>query len=292
MLVELVKTTTSDGVRLDGALHCPARGISSIGVDAFVFLHGVGGNFYGGSLFENLTASLVELGAAVLSVNTRGHDGMNTAVVTGRRKRQGAAYESVDECRFDVAAWCDFLTQRGYQRIGLLGHSLGAIKAVYAQAHQPHSAVCAVVAASPPRLSYSYFNNGERSSDFFAIIRQAQQHVSNGKSDTLMEVDFPFPIVITAAGYLDKYGREERYNIVEFAGRLTIPTLFVYGQRELESGGVAFAGVPDALKMVSPSANPFDIVIMDGADHFYSGVYEVLAQEVRAWLTRRFPAGE
>lgn len=290
MLVDLVKTSTSDGVRLDGALHCPAHDDRLIGVDAFVFLHGVGGNFYGGSLFDNITASLVEQGAAVLWVNTRGHDAMNT--VAGRRKRQGAAYEVVDECRLDIAAWCDFLVERGYARIGLLGHSLGAIKAVYSQAFEPHAAVCSVVAASPPRLSYSCFNNGERSSDFFATIRQAQQHVSDGKPDTLMEVDFPFPIVITAAGYLDKYGREERYNIVKFAERLTIPTLFIYGERELEFGGVAFAGVPDALKNVSPSANPFDIVTIAGADHSYSGTYDVLAQEVRTWLARLFPAGQ
>ena len=285
MLVDLVKTTTSDGMRLDAALHSPVKTPrADFRVDAVVCLHGVGGNFYGGSLFENITPPLLELGIAALWINTRGHDGLHSAVVAGQPCRQGAAYENVDQCRIDIAAWLELLVQRGYQRIGLLGHSLGAVKALYAQAYQPHSTVRAVVAISPPRLSYECFRNGERSDVFFETISTAERHVREGRGDTLVDASFPFPIVITASGYVEKYGRQERYNILRFANKLTCPILFTYGQLELEKGGVAFAGVPTALAALSPAGNPFEIVTIPGADHAYTGTYGDLSAEIVQWL--------
>ncbi len=283
MIVDLVKTTTSDCVRLDGAL-VAATGDSQVVLDAFVFLHGAGSNFYGGSMFANITPPLTDLGLAVLWGNTRGHDGLNTAIVTGRRRRQGACYEVVDECRHDINGWLDFLKERGHERIGLFGHSLGAIKAVYSQAHEPHSNVAAIIAASPPRLSHSCFQNGERSAEALATLREADQLIKDGRPDTIMDVTFPFPILITAGGYVDKYGRDERYSIVKFADRLTCPTMFIYGQQELEHGDVAFAGVPEALAALTPAGGPFQIVTIPDADHSYSGTYDTLSGRMVDWL--------
>lgn len=284
MNVELVKTNTSDGLRLDGVLHASKRDASASQLDAMIFLHGVGGNFYGGSMFANITPPFLELGIDVLWANTRGHDGMFATTLGGQYCRQGAAYETVDECRFDINAWTDFLVQRGGQRVGIFGHSLGAIKAIYSQAHEPNPSVQRVVAASPPRLSFSCFQNGERSAEFFETISTAEQHVKEGRENTLIEAKFPFPIVITASGYVDKYGREERYNIVKFAEKVSCPAMFLYGQRELESGGIAFAGVPEALATLSPSSGPFKIATIAGADHSYAGTYGDLSQTIVDWL--------
>ena len=49
-------------------------------------------------------------------------------------RRQGAA-EIMDDCRHDLAAWLDWLRQRVGPHVGLLGHSLGAVKCLYASAH-------------------------------------------------------------------------------------------------------------------------------------------------------------
>lgn len=127
-LTELVQVTTSDGLRLDGSLREPARcRATSQTPDAFLLLHGVGGTFYGGRMFEALTQPLLNQTAAVLRVNTRGAGSVSMFATDGGATRGGAAFEVVDQCRHDIHAWCDFLVQRGYQRIALLGHSLGAI---------------------------------------------------------------------------------------------------------------------------------------------------------------------
>lgn len=285
MIVDLVRTSAADGLRLDGALHSPSQP-NRARVDALVCLHGVASNFYGSTLFERVTPALLELGIEVLWANTRGHDGMFAGVATGGYRRFGAAYETVDECRQDIDAWCELLVARGFTRVGLFGHSLGAIKALYSMAHQPCDAVECIVASSPPRLSHAAFNNGESSSLYFETLRAAERHVADGQAETLMEVRFPFPLLITAGGYVDKYGREEKYNIVKFVNKVRCPTLFTYGEIELERGGVAFAGVPEALASLSEGEQQFDFRTIAGADHLYTGVQESLADEIANWLRK------
>jgi pimeloyl-ACP methyl ester carboxylesterase len=302
MHVELVRTVTRDGLRLDGALSLPSphvgeepgvRGQSpeprtlNSEPSAAILLHGVAGNFYTSSTFDAVIPALMQHGLAVLSINTRGHDSVFGASLGNIRRRFGAAYEVVDDCRQDIAAWIAFLASRGHERVVLIGHSLGAIKALYAQAHERWPQVAAVIAASPPRLSYAAFMIAAESSSFFESFSTAEGLVQEGRGDELFSSKFPFPLLITASAYIDKYGPAERYNILRFAGDLTCPALFTYGSKELEHGGIAFAGLPDAL-MSLPGAEQRQVVAIDGADHLYTGLGERLAAEITAWLARRW----
>jgi pimeloyl-ACP methyl ester carboxylesterase len=284
MQVELVRTVTRDGLRLDGAL-TPTRRASEgpVGATAALLLHGVAGNFYTSSTFEPLVPALADLGMSVLAVNTRGHDSVFGAMLGNVRRRLGAAYETVDECRLDVGAWIDFLTARGHERIAVIGHSLGAVKAIYAQAYEKWPQVAAVVAVSPPRLSYSAFMNAPESSVFFESFSTARQMVEEGRGEDLFTSKFPFPLLITAGGFIDKYGPAERYNILRFVHELSCPVLFAYGSKELDQGGIPFAGMPDALRS-GPGADRREIVVVDGADHLYSGVSDQLAGAICGWM--------
>jgi pimeloyl-ACP methyl ester carboxylesterase len=228
MHVELVRTVTRDGLRLDGALTPTQSASEETPAPAFtaaILLHGVASNFYTLNTFEPLLGKLSALGIAGLTVNTRGHDSVFGASAGNVRRRFGAAYETVDDCRFDIAAWIDFLKKRGHVRIGLIGHSLGAIKAVYAHAQEKYPEIAAVVAVSPPRLSYSAFMNAPESSQFWDSMHTAQQLAKAGQSDELFTSKYPFPLLITAGAYIDKYGPEERYNILKFAAELPCPAL-------------------------------------------------------------------
>jgi hypothetical protein len=285
MNVELLSTTADDGLRLDGALHAPAAGAAAaLPVDALLFLHGVGSNFYGGSLFAGLTPPLLTAGAAVLWANTRGHDGLHTAWVRGRPRQLGAAYEIVDECRLDVAAWVRLLGERGFQRIGVLGHSLGAIKAVYAQARAPHEQVVGVAAASPPRLSHAVFHSGANREDYREALARARQLVEQKSGATLIEVRFPFPLVISAGTFVDKYGPGEHYNILKFVDRVACPLLFTYGAVELAEGGEAFAGLPELLAEAKGTNQRLDVEIVEGANHNYSDRHGQLGEVLLRWL--------
>ena len=65
--------------------------------------------------------------------------------------------------------------------------------------------------------------------------------------------------------------------------RLSCPALFTYGSKELAGGGIAFAGMPDALTSL-PSAGRRKAAVIDGADHVYTGLGEELAATITGWL--------
>jgi alpha/beta superfamily hydrolase len=282
MLLDLVQTTTRDGLRLDGAYQA-ASTLPALPLDGVCFLHGTGGNFYGSTLFDALAAWFLARGVSVLRANTRGHDLMSNAQAASGGRRLGAAYEVVEDCRHDIAAWLDWLRQRGAPRIGLLGHSLGAVKALHALATEPDTGAGCVMAISPPRLSHSWFGVNPEGPAFLDTYREAEAHVRAGAPQTLMEVRLPLPFVVTAAGFVEKYGPDERYNYLRFAGNLRCPTLITLGSIESASN-MAFRGAAEALEGVTTRCHHLRVETIEGADHFYSSVRNELIACIERWL--------
>jgi alpha-beta hydrolase superfamily lysophospholipase len=282
VLVDLVQTTTRDGLRLDGAF-LAASGTPALNLDAVCLLHGTGGNFYSSTLFDSFAERFLALGCSVLRSNTRGHDGISTAVTARGGRRLGAAYEVLDECRHDVAAWIDWLKSRTGPRIGLVGHSSGAVKALYAMAHEPQLGAACVVALSPPRLSYSWFCSSSQGPQFLETFALAERHVREGRPTALLEVTLPLPFVITAAGYVEKYGPDERYNVLRFAAAVPCPTLVTLGGVEVDNN-MAFQGLPAALAELAVRQSRLSVEVIPGADHFYTDVRPEVVARVEAWL--------
>ena len=277
---QLVQTETSDRLRLDGAWQ-----FAGDGSPAALLLHGVGGNFYGSSLLASLAGVLRDRGWSVLRANTRGHDLVSLAEVNGRYRWEGAAFETVARCVRDVAAWLAFLREHRPARTAVIGHSLGALKAVYAAAHDPSATPDAIVALSPPRLSYAAFANGPERDAFLKTIDQARDAMRRGRATELLTVRTPFPLLISAGAYLDKYGPDENYNLERFAGQVRCPVLYVYGQHELESGGTPFAGIIEAIQRLPHTGPPPQFITVDGADHFYTDRHDEVTRAVIQWLT-------
>lgn len=285
MLVDLLRVTTRDGVRLDGALW-PADSVEQPPVDAVVLVHGTGSNFYGSTLTEFLAQRFIEMGTAALAVNTRGHDLLSTAATNDGPLRQGAAYEIVDDCRHDLTAWIDLLVTRGMRRVGLVGHSLGALKSVYFLAHEGHANAAWVAAVSPPRLSAAHFLAGPKREQFAADLAEAEAHVAAGRASKLMDIRFPLPYSISAAGYVDKYGPAERYNLLRLVDGLSCPALFTFGGQELQTNA-AFQGLAAELEALDPHRQRWAVKTVADADHFYSAARDGLWSRIGRWLKKR-----
>lgn len=281
MQVDLVQVQTRDGVRLDGIYQAPPQP-AAVPIDAFCLVHGTGGSFYSSTLFDAVVERLLALGCGVLRINTRGHDLMSTAVTAKGGRRLGAAYEVVDDCRHDLAAWIDWLKQHAGPRIGLIGHSLGAVKCLYALAHEPQLEVASTIAISPPRLSYSWFCANPEGGRFLETYGLAERHVAAGEPAALLEVKLPLPFVVTAAGYVEKYGPDERYNYLRFIRSVRCPVLVTLGAIEMENN-MAFRGAAEALAEAAPTCA---VEVIPAADHFYSAARPELLRRTEAWLRR------
>ncbi|MBI2806572.1 MAG: alpha/beta fold hydrolase [Planctomycetes bacterium] len=285
MLVDLIQTTTRDGVRLDGMLQTPKSGSGSAWpVDGLCFVHGTGGNFYASTLFDTLAERCLECGCAVLRVNTRGHDGISNAVTTKGGRRLGAAYEQVDDCRHDLCGWIDLLKERVGSRVGLLGHSLGAVKCLYTLAHDSTLKVACAIAISPPRLSYAWFCGSPEGPRFLETYSRADALVQAGQPGAILEVDLPLPMAIAAAGYVEKYGPDERYNYINSLKAIRVPTLITLGELEA-TGNMAFRAAAEEIAAAKrPNVN---VTTLPGADHFYSQARLALVNCIDGWLTEK-----
>tara|TARA_Y100001954_G_scaffold36058_4_gene35003 strand:- start:171 stop:1094 length:924 start_codon:yes stop_codon:yes gene_type:complete len=284
MLVELVKVQTTDGVRLDGAWNKAATLNSnqdSSGKESkslVLCLHGVGSNFYGSRMMSEVAEAVADWGYDCLRVNLRGHDYCYTGMSRMGIRRLGSAYERVEQCLEDLDAWLVWADER-YQRVILLGHSLGAIKALYYQVHRSPQSLQAlpslrqVIAISPPRLSYKAFSQGQQSAEFRQSIQNARDAMEAGAPQQLVDVTVPFPLLMTAESYLDKYGPQEKYNIEQLLDGIQLQTDFIYGGHELQFGGVAFAGldesIPELVRRMEV-ASQVTLQVVPEADHLYS----------------------
>ena len=286
---KLVSTTTDDGVTLHGALYAEAGegespASSTRPVDVVLAWHGVGGNFYSGRMFAALRESLQAQGVALLCANTRGHDLMYTAAVGGKPKRLGAAYEIVDECRHDLRAWVGWLGRHGLERVGLLGHSLGAIKAIYAQAAESLPGVRRLISLSAPSLTQRRLLGSAMGDRFREDCDVARRLIEAGRPDELFEARVPFPLLISAAAHQDKYGPADRYDILAALPKLETRSLLMYGSLELPSPNGAFANLPEQIEQLGNARQCLTVEVMRGADHFYSGRHAAVASRVSNWL--------
>ena len=284
MIVELVQTQTSDGLRLHGALN-QHPDVDGHAAGVVVCFHGVASNFYTSSMMATLASEIASDQYDVLRVNTRGRDNCCTMATNRGGTRMGAAYEIIDDCRRDVDAWIDLCKSRGYEQVVLLGHSLGAIKVIYAEANDPHEEVSQVIALSPPRLSHMAFINGPRSAEYDQSLAVADQAMAMGQPGKLIDITFPFPLLIAAGSYVDKYGPGERYNILEHVAHLRTPTQVCFGSEEL-TGSVAFEGLPELIServAGSGAESMVTVDVVDGADHMYSQRRD----ELSTWVTRQ-----
>lgn len=254
-------------------------------VSALVLVHGTGSHFYSGGVLERFSRQAQVAGLTVLRINTRGHD-----VVTRLAGRQGAvwggaAYETISDCRQDLAAWIAFLNERGHSRIGLVGHSMGAVKAIYAQAHDRHPAVGCVIGISPPRFCHERFLSHPACGPFREDLQKAQAFVAQGQGHQLMSVHQPLPLLLTAEGFLAKYGPHDEYDFVKHLPNIHCPSLILVGSESVRTSP-AFGGIPDDLRqlLADHPHQPLTFELIEGADTVYSTCPDKPFHRVEHWL--------
>lgn len=121
---QLVQTTTKDDLVLNGLFVEGAKD-----KPVLLFIHGFESDFYTHKFIHLIAERSREENYSFLSVQTRG---------TGRAtefKREtqsssiiGSCYELLEDAYKDIDAWINWLSNKGFEEVILLGHSLGTIK--------------------------------------------------------------------------------------------------------------------------------------------------------------------
>lgn len=283
MQIDLERVQTEDGVLLHGALRRPSAA-SPPAAEVMIMHHGVGGNFYNQHFFDTLGDRLLEAGIAVLRVNNRGHD----LAYNSPAGRLGAAFEAVDDCRKDWQAWIDHAASLGFHRIALWGHSLGAVKTIYYLASGGDPRVVWAIATSPPQFSYSDYMSRPDAHLFKAYYDEARRLVDAGQPEAVFPVTIPTSVLLTAKTYLDKYGPEERFDIVKHLPNVRVPMLVTIGTKEgagpESPDRFSFLGLADRVHALSNQHPRLSFAHIQDADHFYTGVTDRLWGAIDQWI--------
>lgn len=283
MSVDLIRTKTADGVLLDGSLQQVDATSESAKSLVWLLVHGTGSNFYSAGVLQTFAEHLVCLGHAVARINTRGHDIISSLSGEGIPLAGGAAFEIVADCLLDLRAWVEELIRRDFQKIVLVGHSMGGVKAIFSQAYDPHPNVAAVVGVSPPRFCHAEWQSSPKAQSFREHFHQATELVESGRGDEFIAVQQPLPLWLTAAGFLAKYGPHDDYDFIPLLSKLNCPTLLIVGTASVESSP-AFESVPDAVRQLQPSHRHLHLKLVPGANTGYSRHLDAPARLASEWF--------
>ena len=286
MLVDLIRLTAADGMELDGAYFEPAPDANPGGpIDAVLCIHGSGRAFYTPAT-ANMANDLRNRGYAALTLNTRGHDTVWVDRQTG--VAEGNAYEILDTGKQDLRAGIDYLARLGYRRIGILGHSMGAVKVAYYAATEADDRVAAVIPVSPVRLSCSYYLESDDAEEFRTNLETADRMEAEGRALDLFYVDFPIKEMFSAAAYLDKHGPLERYNVIQHAPNIRVPMFVLSGSLETHT---RLLDVPQDMVTAAVNSPRAEYLVLEGGNHSLTNMMPEAGAAVLDWLASLSTAG-
>jgi pimeloyl-ACP methyl ester carboxylesterase len=274
---KLVYTESGDGYVLEGALFVPADG--GHGKLPVVWMHGFTGRFYEQHQVA-IGRRLAARGHVFVTGNNRGHHfGANVANMRGGPNLwAGAWWEKFEDCPFDYSAWIGFTVALGFSRVILIGHSLGAMKAVYYMGTCQDERVAALVSASGPvRLGQWLHAAPER-------LALAERLVAEGRGHELL-ADDSAPVTTSAQTLvsrantnMDVYGLDRADAPV---GQIRCPVLFVLGSAE---PNIATAEDLPILSQNARSASRVDTLYVEGANHIYYSHELDVADGIGDWI--------
>src|SRR2546428_6401316 len=223
MTEELIHTYTEDGLLLEGVRY-PARADLTI-----VYTHGLASTVFRQPQVR-VGRGLQSAGYPVVAGNNRGA-ALATPLLqrSGPRVLGGSWFERIEDAVTDIRAWMDVAAASGAKRIVLLGHSLGAIKAIRYAAETRDARLAGLVLASPPLRGFS------RPPDP-ALVARASRAVDEGRAQELIDLD--------AAGVA--FGRLNAATVLSWASVGDIaprlrstdhPVLAIFGTEEADIGG-------------------------------------------------------
>lgn len=306
MKCELVSLLATDKVRLPGLLYEPDKRTGKVAV----WLHGMGDNgaFYNPERINALDEALAKNGIALLAFNNRGahhRKGLRIAEETlpeeDRYLIGGTHYELIEDCVKDINGAAQFLKNRGFSKLYLMGHSTGANKICVYHTRATDNPFAKYVLAGPGDDIGLFFTElGEKR--YWQALRYAAAKVDAGDPlHTMPKYSGMYPFSARSArDILDPDGAYNTFPYYEslherLGGKplfgeyrkIDKPTLVIIGGEDeyMHTAG----GAEQALKLFmkhTPNAQlkQADFMAVASADHGFHDYEQDFAEKVSDWL--------
>jgi pimeloyl-ACP methyl ester carboxylesterase len=275
---ELVAIRTSDDMLLHGAFFEADPKQS-----AAILLHGAMQNFYTG-IGSFLPAMLAERGYSCLTANVRGHD-LATAPDDNCRKVQGSIYDVFTDCVLDLNALIEFVNDRGYRKIVLIGHSQAAFKIMYAYGQMKYPQVSGLALISPPPSAKEMTTFLTGNKEYERAKLEAQEALARGDEYHLIVCKSRgnLPFVYAARAFKSFVEAEDLVNARFLVQNINCPMLILRGTRDLPP---MTRELVETMRANSGRPELCELVEIEGASHYYSGCENQLTEALTGWMSR------
>jgi pimeloyl-ACP methyl ester carboxylesterase len=280
--LELIRVEAEDQVALNGLLWEPQRASDSLAI--MVPGGTTGAALYPAHDYSPLASGLTERGYAFLLANMRAS--------------YNNAYAEYSDAVKDIAAFVAYAKSKGYERIALMGISLGGPRVAQYMAERNDPAVKAVVlmASIPsPYLEFQIRSSDADKKRLENTLQHARELVAQGKGQQPVAYDDWFPggvsVMGTAKSLISFFGAPSDASApssVKYGPRIEVPALVIHGDSD------ELALPPNAQKLYdSLTASPQrDLVWVKGASHYLAPgpLAESYARQTIEWLVKNMPA--
>ena len=273
---ELVSIKTIDDMILHGAFF-----ESDSKQTVAILLHGAMQNFYTG-IASFLPIMLAEQGYTCLTANFRGHD-LATAPDDNCRKVQGSIYDIFTDCVLDVDALIDFVKDRGYQKIVLIGHSQAAFKIMYAYGRMNYPEVKGLALISPPPSAQEMTTFLIGNKEYERAIAEAQDAIARGDDYHIVVCKSRgnLPFAYSAQAFKSFAEAENLVNARFLVRNVDLPLLIIRGTRDLPP---MTRELVENMRTNSKRPDLCQLVEIEGASHYYSGCENQLGETLVNWM--------
>lgn len=287
---ELVYVRSKDDISNGGAIFTPPK--ESAKPIAVIWIHGWGVNFYYPT-YVKIGRALAERGYACITANTRMHDLGNVAGYRGDKRIRGGGYWGVasEEVR-DLAAWIDFAEARGFKQVVLVGHSAGWAAVRHYQSEKQDPRVVGVILASGAVRAETRPTDPDQ-------LAEAKRLLAEGQGDALVrDPKRSFPSYISAATFMDIANTPPDQK--DFFGvqtpnpavtRIHCPLLAFFGTNGDVGNAAELELLKSSIQRQTSGPSRVDTIMIQNADHMYTGQEAQVAQSIAKWADTLAPPG-
>lgn len=282
--------TTKDGLMHQGIFSAPEKH----GKRAILWVHGLSAAFYNDiHLYEAVVDACGKEGWGFALFNNRGHD-----LIAGIRKydgtppngysylQSGAGQETFEDCILDINAGIDFLVNKGFTEVILVGHSTGANKACYYAGIQKNPHVTGVVLLGPMSDRLETSVSSEKHAKDLEFMKNL---IKEGKGDTLLFGYHFFPITPKRYISLFEPGSDEdtfdygdkKPNMTSFS-HIKLPLLVIFAGND-ESADRPIVDIQKVFDAHSTSTK-YKSIIIPGALHKFHKKEKDVANVITNWI--------
>lgn len=243
-------------------------------------------------LHDTLAHNRMEIMSAVQELlRERGHNTLSITLSLGLNARRGLYDCAIEQdhrnedAAVEIAAWVNWLKERGVSDISLAGHGRGANQMAIYAAKNPDKATKRLILIAP--IADTTGTMAQRYAQKFRqplepILTEAQKLVDRGLATALL-TDVPFLVCntarVTAAAFVNYYGANQNLYTPSLLPHLQMPVLVAIGDLDPLSSEIipAVEGIPGAEKIT--------LSIVPGADNFFRDLAaEDLAQRISEFV--------